>query len=60
MPQTGFDENPSIEFLLNNNTLATESTRGCRLRLPTVHCNYSSFKEYMLMSIKGNDGFGCT
>lgn len=39
--------------------LATASTCDIILRLPTLHGeDYQSFKEAMIMSLKGNDGFG--
>ena len=39
--------------------LASASTCDLQLRIPTVHgMNYEDFKEGLILSIKGNDGFG--
>ena len=39
--------------------LATSSTCDLQLRLPLCHGNdYESFKKDMILSVKGNDGFG--
>ena len=41
------------------NWLYTSTTCDLQLRIPTVHGdNYSSFREALILSIKGNDGFG--
>ena len=59
VPPLGFDKSPSIVFN-HKGPLATASTCDLQLRLPIIHRTYSDFKEAMLLSIKGHDGFGCT
>jgi len=57
LPVLGFDKEPSIIF--QEAILATASTCDLQLRLPTVHgTNFDKFKESMVLSIIGNDGFG--
>ena len=60
LPPLGFGREPKIAFLSSEDgKLATASTCDLTLRLPTVHCeDYDSFKEWMILSIKGHDGFG--
>ena len=56
IPLLGFDKLPTVSF--NLGVLATSSTCDVQLWLPTGHNNYTAFKDAMLLSIKGNDGFG--
>lgn len=60
VPPLGFDKDPTITFNHAGNTvLATASTCDLQLRLPTIHGSiYEDFKEALILSIKGNDGFG--
>lgn len=60
IPPLGFGKDPKITFLhKGDGKLATASTCDIILRLPTLHGeDYQSFKEAMIMSLKGNDGFG--
>lgn len=60
IPPLGFGKDPKIVFLYKEDgKLATASTCDIILRLPTLHNeDYQSFKEAMIMSLKGNDGFG--
>lgn len=59
IPPLGFDKQPTISFN-HDGTLATASTCDLQLRLPVVHDSYEKFKEAMLLSLKGHDGFGST
>ena len=57
MPPLGFLETPTLSFTDGN--LATSSICDIQLRLPLSHGrNYTTFKDAMLLSIYGNDGFG--
>ena len=59
MPPVGFIEEPTLSFLYaESSTLPTASTCDITLRPPTSHKEYAPFKQYMLLGIKGNDGFG--
>ncbi len=60
VPPLGFDVHPSVTFLYDKKLkFATASTCSLQLRLPTCQVdNYSKFKEDMILSLKGNDGFG--
>ena len=60
IPPLGFDEEPSVVFLHDQGSrFATASTCSLQLRLPTCHGdNYTKFKEDIILSVKGNDGFG--
>lgn len=59
-PPLGFGKDPKIVFLHKvYGKLATASTCDIIFRLPTVYGDdYQSFKEAVIMSLKGNDGFG--
>ena len=58
IPPLGFGTNPKIVFL-RDGKFATASTCAVELRLPTIHGeNLQAFMECMVMSLKGNDGFG--
>ena len=59
IPPVGFAIDPSVTFLYAPSALLpTASTCDLQLRLPTPHKEYDNFQEYMLLGIKGNDGFG--
>ena len=60
IPVLGFELTPKLSFLEISPQwlLPTASTCSLELRLPTYHSDYSSFKDYMLMGLKGCDGFG--
>ena len=60
VPPLGFEKQACITFLHDPVAkFATSSTCDLKLRLPTSHgSNYESFKEGMILSFKGNDGFG--
>lgn len=60
IPPLGFDNTPTIAFNTDGGILATASTCDVQLRIPVVHNSYDSFKEAMVLSIKGHDGFGNT
>ena len=47
---------PKVKF--REGQLATSSTCAMEIYLPLDHSNYTSFKEAMVLAIKGNDGFG--
>lgn len=58
VPPLGFEKQPTISFITDSK-LASASTCDLQLRIPTVHGkNYENFKEGLILSIKGNDGFG--
>lgn len=57
MPVLGFKKNLSIHF--HEGYLATSSTCALQLHLPTIHGHdYNKFKDAMILSLLGNDGFG--
>lgn len=56
IPPTGFAKSPAIEFAYQQN-LPTASTCDIVLRLPCKHADYPSFREFMILGIKGNLGF---
>lgn len=62
IPPLGFSKVPKVTFLHSNVTtlkFCTASTCDLQLRLPTCHGeDYEAFKDAMIMSLKGNDGFG--
>lgn len=55
-PPLGFIPKPSMLFL--EAELATAGTCEMGLRLPIIHDNYSIFKEKMILSLHGYEGFG--
>ena len=58
-PPLGYDKKPRLFFA--SQKLSSSSTCGLYLTLPTDHyLSYESFKEAMILSLKGNDGFGRT
>ena len=58
VPPLGFHHRPKVEFLYAGK-FCTASTCDLQLRLPTIHGDdYQAFEEAMIMSLKGNDGFG--
>ncbi len=57
IPPMGFFHKPTIYFL-DDSILPTSSTCELTLRIPTVHKTYAKFKEYVVMGILCNDGFG--
>lgn len=58
VPPLGFDKPPTITFTYGG-ILATASTCDVQLRLPVMDGGYSKFKDSMILSFKGNNGFGC-
>lgn len=53
----GFEKKTSLTFLYG--PLATSSTCDLQLRIPVMHgSNYDDFEEALILSLKGNDGFG--
>ena len=57
IPPLCFEKEPTLTFN-QGCRLATASTCDLQLRIPTIHGNnYSSFREAMILSCKGNDGF---
>ena len=55
VPPIGFEERPILSFTLGR--LATSSTCALRLQIPSI-CNiYNEFKDALILSFKGNDGF---
>jgi len=58
-PVLGFNESAHLHFLHDKEkTLATSSICDLILRLPTCHDDYATFKDKMIDSICGHDGFG--
>lgn len=56
-PPLGFNKKPTLSFI--HGILATSSTCDIQLRLPLEHgSDYSKFRDAMLLSIHGHDGFG--
>ena len=53
----GFEQQPTLHFC-NSNVLATAGTCDMGLYLPMKHTNYFDFKEGMVLSLLGHDGFG--
>ena len=59
IPPAGFTKKPTVVFNHDaSRLLATASTCDLVLRLPVNCQDYQSFKSNMVLSIKGNDGFG--
>ena len=59
VPPCGFgDTSPSLVFLHGNQMLPTASTCDLQMRLPIKHCDYTKFKDAMILGIKCHDGFG--
>lgn len=56
VPPLGFEKQPVLSF--HDGMLATASTCELHIRLPMAHKNYPSFRDAMILSIRGNDGFG--
>jgi len=57
-PVLGFNKSAHLNFLHGKEILATSSTCDLILRLPTCHDDYAVFKDKMIDSICGHDGFG--
>lgn len=58
-PPLGYDQKPKLLFSWEK--LASASTCSLRLTLPLEHyASYESFKDSMVLSLKGHDGFGKT
>lgn len=55
-PPLGYDKKPKLLFACQK--LASASTCALQLTLPLEHHSYESFKENMILSLKGHDGFG--
>ena len=59
VPALGFGGHRLRAEFLDQGILCTSSTCDLTLRLPLAHAeNYTAFKDAMIMSLKGNDGFG--
>ena len=59
IPPMGFDRHPTPHFLHEaKEVLPTASTCDIQLRIPTCHTEYDQFREYMVLGMKSNDGFG--
>lgn len=58
IPPVGFPRKPKVSFLEGKARLCTSSTCDICLRLPTQYVEYAPFEEAMILSLKGNDGFG--
>lgn len=59
-PPLGFQVQPRLVFLHNpNDLLPTASTCALTLRLPTVHVQYTEFRNAMILALLGHGGFGC-
>ena len=59
VPPLGFSKPLTVSFLLDEKEMfATASTCDLQLRLPTRYGDYNSFADAMVLSLKGNDGFG--
>ena len=59
IPPVGFAKDPFVIFLYSQlDLLPTASTCDIQLRLPTAHKEYDQFQEYMILGIKGHNGFG--
>ena len=54
-PPLGFSRSPRLTF--GDGKLITASTCALRLTLPVLS-SYEEFKGNMILSLKGNDGFG--
>ena len=57
-PPLGFSPKPKL--LCADEMLASASTCSLRLTLPIKHTSYKCFKQYMILALIGNDGFGRT
>lgn len=57
-PPLGFPTTPRLTFV--EDVLASASTCALRLTLPLEHKSYESFKQAMILSLKGHGGFGLT
>ena len=60
IPPMGFSKRLTATFLLNpKDKFATASTCDLQLRIPTGYGNnLDAFVDAMILSLKGNDGFG--
>ena len=60
VPPTGFPLRPSVTFIHDSGRkFCTANMCDLILRLPTSHGeNYNAFREALIMSLKGHDGFG--
>ena len=60
VPPLGFDTQPLVSFLHGQAArLCTASTCELHFRLPTCYGeDYAAFREAMILSLLGNDGFG--
>ena len=57
IPPLGFPREPSLVFIHNSLPLPTASTCALELRIPTVHTEYSTFKDAMITGVMGHGGF---
>ena len=58
-PPLGFSSTPVLGFTEEEEQLAVASTCDLRLEIPCVHRDYDTFKNFMVLSLMGHDGFGC-
>ena len=59
VPPLGFSKPLTVSFLVDEKEMfATASTCDLQLRLPTRYSDYNAFADAMVLSLKGNDGFG--
>ena len=58
VPPLGFEKHPTLTFN-HYGRLATAFTCDVQLRIPTIHGrSYANFREALILSVKGHDGFG--
>ena len=58
VPPLGFEKYPTLTYHYEG-ILATASTCDIQLKLPVAHGgDYVKFKDALILSFKGNDGFG--
>ena len=59
IPPCGFqDVNPTLVFLHGDAKLPTASTCDLELRLPATYSDYATFRDALILGLKGHDGFG--
>ena len=57
IPPAGWPKKTTLQFS-HQSQFPTSSTCSLILRLPAMHTSYDSFKEAMVLGIKGNARFG--
>ena len=59
VPPLGFEKPPTVTFLQRHALFATASTCDIMLRIPIKYGDdVEKFKEAMILSVKGSEGFG--